>query len=72
MATNNNNDPNQQPQRSGPSFKGQMIESISQRLARERAELARLGQMREQAGAGRRFAMTFSQYINYRLHIARL
>jgi hypothetical protein len=37
-----------------------MVESISQRLQREKADLERLGLLHEGRGAGRNFAITFS------------
>lgn len=52
-------DPNYPRPGSGPSFKGQMVQSISQRLARERADQERMGNMREESAAGRNYAITF-------------
>ncbi|KAK0657720.1 hypothetical protein B0T16DRAFT_402424 [Cercophora newfieldiana] len=43
----------------GPDFKGQMVESISQRLQREKADLERLGHLTETSGAGRNWSITF-------------
>ncbi|CAN8101141.1 unnamed protein product [Discula destructiva] len=40
------------------SFKGQMMESITERLAREKSELAHAAMEREAAGAGRNTAIT--------------
>ena len=40
-----------------------MVESISQRLEREKADLARLGHLREASGAGRNMSITFSMNI---------
>ncbi|KAK1752545.1 mitochondrial D-lactate dehydrogenase 1 [Echria macrotheca] len=39
-------------------FKGQMVQSISQRLARERADLERVGVMREKQAVGRNWSIT--------------
>ncbi|KAK0734819.1 hypothetical protein B0T26DRAFT_689722 [Lasiosphaeria miniovina] len=48
------------PRSSGASFQGQMVQSIGQRLEREKADRARLVRMQEQKGKGRNLAMTFS------------
>lgn len=56
-------DPNPPKRDAGPSFKGQMVQSISQRLKRERADLERLGQRRERQGAGVNFAMSFMLFF---------
>lgn len=43
------------------SFKGQMLESITERIARERAELTRAALEREATSAGRNTAATIGQ-----------
>src|SRR3954452_24033422 len=45
----------------GPDFKSQMVESISQRLAREKADLERLGNIAESSGAGKNWSITVSK-----------
>lgn len=42
------------------SFKGQMLESITERIAREKLELANAAAERQATGAGRNFAITMS------------
>ncbi|KAI6086655.1 hypothetical protein F4821DRAFT_123598 [Hypoxylon rubiginosum] len=44
---------------SGPSFQGQMLESISSRIAREKAEREKFARQREESVGSRRWAMTF-------------
>ena len=51
------------PSSSGPSFKGQMMESISARMAREQAERARAARMRDQSSTSRNFSITFSRSL---------
>jgi D-lactate dehydrogenase (cytochrome) len=43
------------------SFKGQLYESVAQRLARERAEQRRFAEARGESGGGRMAAMTFGE-----------
>lgn len=43
------------------SFKGQMLESITQRIAREKTELRQAAQEREAKGGGRNIATTISE-----------
>ncbi|KAI4870242.1 D-lactate dehydrogenase mitochondrial precursor [Hypoxylon rubiginosum] len=43
----------------GPSFQGQMLESISSRIAREKAEREKFARQREESVGSRRWAMTF-------------
>ncbi|KAK0664592.1 hypothetical protein QBC41DRAFT_328444 [Cercophora samala] len=44
---------------SGPSFKGQLTQSITKRIQRERDDLKRLSHMRPQNSVGRMMGMTF-------------
>ncbi|KAK8058060.1 D-lactate dehydrogenase (cytochrome) [Apiospora phragmitis] len=44
----------------GPSFKGQMLESISSRIARERKEREKFAAQRENAAGSRNWAITFT------------
>ncbi|CAJ2500023.1 Uu.00g028760.m01.CDS01 [Anthostomella pinea] len=44
---------------SGPSFQGQMLESISSRIQREKAEREKFAQQRQQSAGSRRWATTF-------------
>ncbi|KAK3985363.1 hypothetical protein QBC44DRAFT_157213 [Cladorrhinum sp. PSN332] len=44
---------------SGPSFKGQLTQSITKRIQRERDDLARLGRAQQAGGSGRNAALTF-------------
>ncbi|KAI0003468.1 hypothetical protein F4779DRAFT_601946 [Xylariaceae sp. FL0662B] len=44
---------------SGPSFKGQMLESITSRIAREKAERERFARQRQETATARRWATTF-------------
>ncbi|KAK4191881.1 hypothetical protein QBC35DRAFT_486227 [Podospora australis] len=48
------------PVNDGPSFKGQLTQSITKRIEREREDLARLAQMRKQSPVGRWFTLTFT------------
>lgn len=47
----------------GPSFKGQMMESITARLAREKAEREKAALERAESASSRNFAFTFSMDI---------
>jgi D-lactate dehydrogenase (cytochrome) len=44
---------------SGPSFQGQMLESISSRIAREKAEREKFAKQRQDSAGARRWATTF-------------
>lgn len=50
----------QGPQKSGPSFQGQMLESISSRIARERKEREKFALERATSSGSRNWAITFS------------
>lgn len=43
----------------GPSFKGQMLESITSRIAREKAEREKYAKERQESASTRRWATTF-------------
>lgn len=43
------------------SFKGQMMESVAGRIARERKELAAVARERQSAGTGTNYAITMSE-----------
>lgn len=43
----------------GREFKGQMVQSIGERLAREKADLERMAAIREKQALGRNWALTF-------------
>ena len=47
------------PRRPGASFQGQLTQSISQRLERERADLERLARVRKESPVARNFTLTF-------------
>lgn len=48
------------PAKSGPSFQGQMLESISSRIARERKEREKFALQRATSSGSRNWAITFS------------
>ncbi|KAK3938926.1 hypothetical protein QBC46DRAFT_389219 [Diplogelasinospora grovesii] len=52
-----NEPPNRTP--SGPSFKGQMMESITQRMAREKADRERIAKEQGESASSRNAAITF-------------
>lgn len=50
------------PNKTNPStFKSQMVQSITQRIARERQELMQAAALREARGIGRNFATTMGE-----------
>jgi len=51
--------PQKRPELDGRSFKGQLYESVSTRLQKERLDKDRWNQQRNEAGGGRNFAITF-------------
>ncbi|KAI1840667.1 hypothetical protein JX265_006124 [Neoarthrinium moseri] len=50
---------NEKPESGGPSFKGQMLESISSRIAREKQERAKFAEQRQNTAGSRHWAITF-------------
>ncbi|KAK0624651.1 hypothetical protein B0T17DRAFT_492754 [Bombardia bombarda] len=49
-----------EPRNNGPSFKGQMLESISARMAREQSDRERMARMRNDSAGSRHLIMTFA------------
>lgn len=50
---------NNKPRFSGPSFKGQLTQSIMKRIQQERADMERVAMTRAESPAARNFTLTF-------------
>lgn len=53
----------------GSSFKGQMLESVQSRIAREKQERAKFAAQRQTTAGSRAWGITFSRFYTARLRI---